>query len=130
MVPLAPQAVAVLRDLQRLTVGGRFVFPNPPTPDRPVSDSGVPSALRRTGVGKDGMPGHGLRTTTRTLLAERLDVAPAVIEARFAHAAGDAPGRACKRSKFEKHRRHRVMKRADHLDRLRDAAKVLQFKAA
>ena len=46
VVPLAPQAVAILRDLHPLTGAGTYVFPNPLTPDRPLSDNGVLSALR------------------------------------------------------------------------------------
>lgn len=45
VVPLAPQAVAILRDLEPLTGKGRYVFPNPLTPDRPLSDNGVLSEV-------------------------------------------------------------------------------------
>ena len=41
IVPLAPQAVAILRDLRPLTGKGRYVFPSPLTPGRPLSDNGV-----------------------------------------------------------------------------------------
>ncbi len=61
IVPLAPQAVAVLRDLQPLTGDGRYVFPNPLTRERPLSENGVLSALRRMGFAKDEMSGHGFR---------------------------------------------------------------------
>ncbi len=59
VVPLAPQALAILRELHPLTGAGTYVFPNPLTPDRPLSDNGVLSALRRMGFGKDEMSGHG-----------------------------------------------------------------------
>ena len=79
VVPLAPQAVAILRDLHPLTGKGHYVFPNPLTPERPLSDNGVLSALRRMGFGKDEMTGHGFRATARTITAERLSIAPEVI---------------------------------------------------
>ncbi len=49
LVPLAPQAVAILRELQLLTGGGRYLFPSPRGPQRPMSNNGVLSALRRMG---------------------------------------------------------------------------------
>ena len=125
VVPLAPQAVAILRDLQPLTGKGRYVFPNPLTPDRPLSDNGVLSALRRMGFAKDEMTGHGFRATARTITAERLGIAPEVIEAQLAHAVGDALGRAYNRTKFLVHRREMMVRWADYLDQLRRGAHVI-----
>ena len=130
VVPLASQAVAILRDLHPLTGKGRYVFPNPLTPDRPLSDNGVLSALRRMGIGKDEMTGHGFRATARTIAAERLGIAPEVIEAQLAHAVGDALGRAYNRTQHLTLRRDMMMKWADYLEQLRDGAQVLPFKAA
>ncbi len=130
IVPLAPQAVAILRDLHPLTGRGRYVFPNPLTPDRPLSDNGVLSALRRMGFSKDEMTGHGFRAMARTMIAERLGVAPEVIEAQLAHAVGDALGRADNRTQFLEQRRDMMTKWADYLDRLRDGAQVVPFKPA
>jgi integrase len=130
VVPLAPQAVEILRELHPLTGKGHYVFPNPLTPDRPLSDNGVLSALRRMGFGKDEMTGHGFRATARTIAAERLGIAPEVIEAQLAHAVGDALGRAYNRTKFMAQRRDMMTKRADCLDQLRAGAQVIAFKAA
>ena len=130
VVPLALQAVAILRDLHPLTGKGRYVFPNPLTPDRPLSDNGVLSALRRMGFGKEEMTGHGFRATARTIAAERLGIAPEVIEAQLAHAVGDALGRAYNRTKFIEQRRDMMVKWADYCDRLRFGADVIPMKAA
>ena len=128
VVPLAPQAVAILRDLHPLTGAGHYVFPNPLTPDRPLSDNGVLSALRRMGFGKDEMTGHGFRATARTITVERLGIAPEVVEAQLAHAVGDALGRAYNRTTFAEQRRELMTKWADYLDTLRAGAQVLPFK--
>ena len=128
VVPLAPQAVAILRDLHPLTGAGHYVFPNPLTPDRPLSDNGVLSALRRMGFGKDEMTGHGFRATARTITVERLGIAPEVVEAQLAHAVGDALGRAYNRTTFAEQRRELMTKWADYLDTLRNGAQVLPFK--
>lgn len=127
VVPLAPQAVAILRDLHPLTGAGRYVFPNPRTDDRPLSDNGVLSALRRMGFGKDEMTGHGFRAMARTLLAERLGVASEVIEAQLAHAVSEALGRAYNRTEFMAQRRDMMSKWADYLDQLRTGVEVIQL---
>lgn len=129
IVPLAPQALAILRDLQPLTGGGTYVFPGI-TPARPLSENGVLSALRRMGFAKDEMSGHGFRAMARTLLDERLGVAPAVVEAQLAHTVTEALGRAYNRTEFMTQRRSMMVKWADYLDTLRAGAKVLKFKAA
>lgn len=130
VVPLARQALRVLRELQPLTGGGRYVFPNPLTSTRPLSDNGVLSALRRMGFGKDEVTGHGFRATARTIAAERLGVAPEVIEAQLAHRVPDALGRAYNRTLYLEQRRALMQTWADYLDRLREGAQVLPFKAA
>jgi integrase len=130
VVPLASQAVAILRELHPLTGTGRYVFPNPLTAERPLSDNGVLTALRRMGFAKDVMTGHGFRAIARTMIAERLGIAPEVIEAQLAHAVGDSLGRAYNRTKFLEQRREMMTRWADYLDRLREGAQVISFKAA
>ena len=118
VVPLAVQAVAVLRDLQPLTGHGRYVFPSPRTSLRPMSENGVLSALRRMGFPKDEMTGHGFRAMARTMLAERLDVAENLIEAQLAHSVRDSLGRAYNRTEFIAQRR--AMMQAKPLDKSTD----------
>ena len=131
-VPLAPQAVAILRELHKLTGHGRFVFPSLLTGERCMSENTVRGALRRMGYGNDDMTAHGFRAMARTMIAERLGIAPEVIEAQLAHAVGDALGRAYNRTQFLEQRRDMMARWADYLDRLRDGAQVipLQGRAA
>lgn len=132
LVPLATQAVAILRELQPLTggEGRRFVFPSLLTGERCMSENTVRGALRRMGYSNDDMTAHGFRAMARTMIAERLVVAPEVIEAQLAHAVGDALGRAYNRTQFLEQRCEMMGKWADYLDRLREGAQVLPFKAA
>lgn len=125
VVPLAPQAVAILRELHPVTGHGRFVFPSLLTGERCMSENTVRGALRRMGYGNDDMTAHGFRAMARTMIAERLGVAPEVIEAQLAHAVGDALGRAYNRTQFLEQRHDMMSKWADYLDRLRDGAQVL-----
>lgn len=85
-----------------------------------MSDNAILTALRRMGFAKEEVTGHGFRATARTLLAERLDVPPDVIEAQLAHAVGDSLGRAYNRTQFLEQRRRMMSIWADYLDTLRD----------
>lgn len=127
VVPLAPQAVAVLRELQALTggEGARYVFPTLYNTDRPMSENTVNLALRRMGYDRETMTAHGFRAMARTMIAERLGIAPEVIEAQLAHAVPDALGRAYNRTQFIEQRRDMMAKWADYLDRLREGAQVI-----
>jgi integrase len=128
IVPLSRQAMGVLRDLHPLTGHGRYLFPSPRTGERPISDNGVLSALRRMGFPKDEMTGHGFRAMARTLLAERLGVDEAVIEAQLAHAVRDSLGRAYNRTEFIDQRRKMLQMWAEYLDKLRDGAEIIPIK--
>jgi integrase len=129
LVPLAPQAVAILRELHVLTggQGRRYVFPALTSRARCMSENTVRGALRRMGYGNDDMTAHGFRAMARTMIAERLGVAPEVIEAQLAHTVGDALGRAYNRTQFLDQRREMMTKWADYLDQLRDGAQVIEL---
>jgi integrase len=131
LVPLAPQALAVLQELQPLTGGDgrRFVFPSLLSADRCMSENTVRGALRRMGYANDDMTAHGFRAMARTMIAERLGVAPEVIEAQLAHAVGDTLGRAYNRTQFLEQRRVMMGRWADYLDRLRTGAEVVALPA-
>ncbi len=125
LVPLAPQAVAVFKELRPLTGHGRYVFPSLLTGERPMSENTVNTALRRMGFDRQTATAHGFRAMARTMAAERLGIAPEVIEAQLAHAVGDALGRAYNRTTFADQRRELMVKWADYLDRLREGAQVI-----
>jgi len=127
LVPLSRQAVAVLRDLQPVTGAGRYVFPSLRTKARPMSDAAIGASLRRMGFPKDEMSGHGFRAMARTLLAERLGVEVAVIEAQLAHSVPDALGRAYNRAEYLAQRKTMMQAWADYLDRLRKGADVYKL---
>jgi integrase len=130
LVPLAPQAVAILHDLYKLTGHGRYLFPSLLTGERPMSENTVNTALRRMGFSREEMTAHGFRAMARTMAAERLDIPPDVIEAQLAHAVPDALGRAYNRTQFLDQRRDLMKKWADYVYRLRDGAQVIQFHSA
>ncbi len=125
LVPLAYQAVEILRQLYPLTGSGRYVFPNPRTDLRPLSDNAILSALRRMGIEKNEMSGHGFRAMARTILDEVLQVRPDFIEHQLGHAVRDPNGRAYNRTAHLNERRKMMQTWADYLDGLKAGAKVI-----
>jgi integrase len=131
LVPLAAQALEVLRELVPLTGAGRFVFPALQGGDKCMSENTVNTALRRLGFSSDEMTAHGFRATARTLMVERLPgVMPDVIEAQLAHDKSGPLGAAYDRAEFMEQRRALMRLWADYLYALKAGAKVLPFKVA
>ncbi|MCG5525751.1 integrase arm-type DNA-binding domain-containing protein [Ectothiorhodospira haloalkaliphila] len=119
IVPLSTQAVAILRDLQPLTGGGRYVFPSARSATRPMSDNAILAAMRRMGISKDEMTGHGFRAMARTILDEVLGFRPDYIEHQLAHAVRDPNGRAYNRTAHLDERRKMMQVWADYLDAIK-----------
>jgi len=125
LVPLARQAVEVLRELQPITGHGQYVFAGGRTDKRPMSEVAVLAALRVMGFDKDTVTGHGFRATARTLLDEVLGYRPDIIEHQLAHAVRDPNGRAYNRTTHMAERVRMMQEWADYLDRLRAGNVVL-----
>lgn len=129
LVPLASQAVAILRDLHALTGHGRYVFAGR-DPQRPMSENTVNAALRRLGYDtQKDITGHGFRAMARTILHEELHFDPVVIEHQLAHSVPDALGTAYNRTKFIKERKVMMQTWADYLDKLKAGAAVIPLKS-
>ncbi len=125
IVPLAHQAVTILRELQPLTGVGRFVFPGARSSKRHMSDNAILAAMRRMGIDKTEMSGHGFRAVARTILDEVLSVRPDYIEQQLAHAVRDPNGRAYNRTAHLPERRKMMQQWADYLDKLKAGAKII-----
>lgn len=130
IVPLASQAVEILRELQPLTGRGEFVFPGIRDRKRPMSENTVNAALRRLDYDSDTMTGHGFRAMARTILDEVLGFRPDFIEHQLAHAVRDPNGRAYNRTAHLAERRKMMQAWADYLDALRTESNVVPLRAA
>ncbi len=130
LVPLSRQSLDILRELQKLTSGSRYVFPSGRSYHRCLSNNAVNAALRRMGYDKDEMTGHGFRAMARTILDEVLQVRPDYIEHQLAHAVKDPNGRAYNRTAHLAERRRMMQTWADYLDGLKAGAKVIPLKRA
>jgi integrase len=127
VVPLARQAVELLKELYPLTGSGRYVFPNHRTPQKPMSNMAVLAALRYLGYEKHEMTGHGFRALSRTLLDEELHFPPHLVEHQLGHRVKDALGRSYNRTQHLPERKVMMQKWADFLDALRSGGKVIPF---
>lgn len=87
-----------------------------------MSDNAILAALRRLGIGKDGMTGHGFRAVARTILDEVMGFRPDFIEHQLAHAMRDPNGRAYNRTAHLPERAVMMQVWSDYLDGLADGS--------
>ena len=89
-----------------------------------MSNNAILAALRRMGIPKEEMSGHGFRAMARTILDEVLGFRPDIIEHQLAHQVRDPLGRAYNRTAHLKERKLMMQAWADYLDELRDKGKT------
>jgi integrase len=82
-------------------------------------------SMRRMGISKEEMTGHGFRAMARTILDEVLGFRPDYVEHQLAHAVRDPNGRAYNRTAHLP-KRHKMMQVwADYLDKLKSGAEIV-----
>lgn len=118
IVPLATQAIAILRELHPLTQRSEYVFPSVRGAFRPMSENTINVALRTMGYDGSVMTGHGFRAMARTVLDEVLGFRPDFIEHQLAHAVRDPLGRAYNRTAHLAERKKMMQAWADYLYQL------------
>ena len=127
LVPLSRQALAILRELQPLARGGKYLFPSLRTRDRPMSDNTINAALRRMGYTSEEQTGHGFRSMASTLLNEQ-GFPPDVIELQLAHTERNKVRAAYNKAQRLPERRKMMQAWADYLDGLRAGGNVVPLK--
>ena len=131
LVPLSTQAVAILKQLKALSAGSRFVLPGR-NRDKPISNNTMLFALYRLGY-KGRMTGHGFRAVASTILNEKgavWKIRSDVIEAQLAHRDGNDVRGAYNRAEYLPERTEMMQRWSDHLDALRQGAKISEMKSA
>ncbi|MFZ5562344.1 MAG: tyrosine-type recombinase/integrase [Pseudomonadota bacterium] len=129
IIPLASQAVEILRQLHQVTGRHPYVF-HSWGKEGHMSEAAVLNALRRMGYGKDEMTGHGFRAMARTILDEVLGVRVELIEQQLAHKVADMHGRAYNRTKHLPERANMMQAWADYLDKLKNGAEILPLRSS
>lgn len=116
LVPLAPQSVAILRVMQRLTGHLPLVFPSDRHSHRPMSENTLRALLIRAGYYQRHVP-HGFRAAFSTVMNERVErqwraagnagVSPdrSIIDLMLAHVPGNKVEGAYNRAAYMSRRR-------------------------
>ncbi|ODU27241.1 integrase arm-type DNA-binding domain-containing protein [Sphingopyxis sp. SCN 67-31] len=125
-IPLSRQALAILETIEHDAGYSSFLFPSLRSVDRPMSENTINAALRRMGFAQDEMTGHGFRAMAATLLNEMGLWHPDAIERQLAHCDNNAVRRAYTRGEYWDERVRMMQHWSDHLDFLRDGAKVIK----
>lgn len=118
VVPLAHQAVTMLKELREVTGPGGYVFPALTDSNRPMSENALTAALRRMGYTGDEMTWHGFRTIASTLLNEQ-GWHPDLIELQLAHAERNSVRAAYNKAQRVPERRKMMQAWADYLSELK-----------
>lgn len=125
-VPLSRQAVAILREAERISGAGALAFPGL-RGNRPISNNTMNAALRRLGYGHDDMTAHGFRAMASTLLNQSGKWRPDVVERALAHGERDKIRAAYNRAQYWEERVEMAQWWSDYLDTLRKGAQVIRM---
>ncbi len=137
IVPLSTQAVAILKELYKLTGNERrkangkrrYVFSKN---DKPMSENTVNQALKRLGYSGKVIVGHGFRTTASTLLHEN-DWLSDAVERQLSHVETNEVKRAYNKAKHLDIRVKMMQAWSDYLYELKadiDGNKVVKLRKA
>ncbi|NOD92517.1 integrase arm-type DNA-binding domain-containing protein [Ruegeria sp. HKCCD4884] len=118
-VPLAPQTLAGLRELQCHTGDGAFLFPSARNWQKPMSENTLNAALKRMGYGSDRITAHGFRATFSTFANESGLWHVDAVERALAHVEGNEVRRAYVRGEHWSERVEMAKWWADELDAMR-----------
>jgi len=117
VVPLAPQAVAIIEKLRALNGDGRYVLTGV-NPAKHMSNNTLLYALYRLGY-HSRMTGHGFRSLASTILNESAHFSSDAIERQLAHCERNKIRGAYNRAERLPERRRMVNWYASYLDELR-----------
>ncbi len=128
-VPLARQAIAILKDLESITGELRWLFPSVSSILRPISENTLNAALRRLGYASDAMSAHGFRAMAATRLNEMGRWNADAIERQLAHQERNAVRAAYTHgAEYWSERVAMMQTWVDYLDDLREAGKVIPLR--
>jgi len=118
IVPLAPQAMAVLAETWPLTGGGKWRFPGVRMNGDPMSENTINAALRRMGYDRATLSAHVFRGMASTMLHE-FGWPSDAIERQLSHAERNTVKAAYNHAEHLPERRKGMNAWADHLDKPR-----------
>lgn len=127
VVPLSLQVLELLEATKAISAGQQYVFSSLYPGKRPMSENTINASLRRLGYSGKEMTAHGFRSMASTLLNESGKWSADAIERALAHKDGNATRGAYHRGKHWDERVQMAQWWSDHLDSLRDGAKIIEI---
>ena len=129
VVPLPSQAVAVLREQQKINGHTEYVFYSETAKKHQIiSDATANNQLHKLGY-QNVHCVHGFRATAKTILQEQLKHPLLLVEMALGHTTKDPNGAAYGRFEYIDDRRDMMQKWADYLDALMDGKDTAEFRA-
>ena len=118
-VPLSTQAIERLKELRKITGGGRYLFPSMNGGKTAIMSNAVMSnALKR--LGYQGVQDvHGFRGLAKKCIMNRCGYAEQIVEVQLSHLTGNEVSRAYGSKDFMSERIEMMQTWADYLDRQR-----------
>ncbi|MEL4180214.1 tyrosine-type recombinase/integrase [Roseateles sp. PN1] len=126
LVPLSLQSIALLKELQAITGGSPWLFPNYRRPDDCMTPTTINRALERMGLngaGTIGFAAHGFRGTASTLLHE-WGFRHEAIERQLAHSERNKVSSAYNQAQYLAERTQMMSAWALKIDELRQEKKA------
>ncbi|WP_201501520.1 tyrosine-type recombinase/integrase [Psychrobacter cibarius] len=128
VVPLPDQAVAILREQQKVNGHTEYVFFSQTAKKHQIiSDATANKRLKDLGY-KDRHCAHGFRATAKTILQEQLKYSLVLVEMALGHTTKDPNGGAYSRFEYIDDRSDMMQRWADYLDALREGRDTAEFK--
>jgi integrase len=127
VVPLSRQVVELLKELQRITGAGEWLFPNFRRPQDVMSATTINRALEHMGYASGLWTGHDFRATASTRLHE-MGYRPEVIERQLAHVEGNKTKAAYNHAEYLAERRAMMQAWGDWTDSIvaKDVASTIK----
>lgn len=129
VVPLPHQAVAILREQQKINGHTEYVFFSETAKKHHIiSDATANNQLHNLGY-QNIHCAHGFRATAKTILQEQLKYSLVLVEMALGHTTKDPNGTAYGRFEYIDDRSDMMQKWADYLDALREGRDTVAFRA-
>ena len=125
ILPLPPQVIKILKEVQKLSGRDKYVFPSYRDKNRPMSDNTLLGALRRMGFTKEEFVPHGFRAMFSTIAYENMNIENGhtytgeVIEALLAHKEQNKIKEAYNRSNYKDAMKDLICWYGNYLDEIK-----------
>jgi integrase len=122
IVPLADQAIEILKTQKEITGQWDHVFPSPNKPKQSISNNTILGALKRMGY-QGRMTGHGFRSLAMGAIKQELGYRHEVVDRQLAHTPKSKIDKAYDRAAFLDDRTKMMQDWADYIDSLSQGGK-------